>query len=65
MSKCPEAAYGVHGDPDRRGLCPWCRCRLGPPMSRPRRMPSEATDSQAYRYYYDPDYGNERYEVYE
>lgn len=32
---CPETVYGIHSDPDRSGLCLWCRVKVGPKMPRP------------------------------
>lgn len=35
MSVCPEAVYGVHGEVDRDGRCPYCRRKVGAKAMRP------------------------------
>lgn len=52
---CPEALQ--HGPSDGAGRCPWCRRRYDTPISV--RVPyNGASDlTQAYRRFYDPDWG--------
>ena len=53
---CPDSVTG-HGDPDRNGLCPWCKRKIGaksPPPPPQRGVSSELDDS--YRLHWDPDY---------
>jgi hypothetical protein len=52
---CRRSASSVHV-PDRAGLCRWCRQRVDRPVRKPERFP--LTDlSEAYGYFYDPDWG--------
>lgn len=53
---CPESVTG-HGDPDRKGLCPWCRRKIDSRMPKPppERVASEL--EEAYGMMWDPDWG--------
>lgn len=57
---CPESV-GMH-DVDRRGRCHWCRRKVGAPAPRPTKF--DRTEDQSYRYFYDPDFGSNRDDVY-
>lgn len=57
-TRCPDGALR-HGPLDRQGECPWCHQKIGRAVLTPLpRVPvSDLTD--AYRTYYDPDWGSE------
>ncbi len=61
--RCMEAAYGFHGMADRFGCCPYCRAHIDAPLRRPNRWPPNDLDG-AYRYFYDPDFGAHKDDVY-
>jgi hypothetical protein len=61
LDKCPEA-IGWH-QVDTRGRCHWCRHQVEPPEPRPQRLPISDTTILAYRYFYDPDFGVDRDDV--
>lgn len=34
MDSCPETVYGIHGEADRDGRCPYCRKKFTAKMPR-------------------------------
>lgn len=62
-SRCPGAVHGRH-DEDRDGRCHWCRRKMGPAQPRPDPEPVQSDLILAYRYYFDPDFGANRADVY-
>jgi len=58
--RCSEA---LRHDPGRSGNCRWCGKRCDTPALRPDRYPASDT-SDAYRYFFDPDFGSDRMDVY-
>jgi hypothetical protein len=63
-ARCPGSVYGFH-DPDRRGVCAWCARQICRPVARPVRPRDGVSQaSSAYRYYFDPDFGSDRDDVY-
>jgi hypothetical protein len=56
---CPES-IGGHDDGDRDGLCTWCRKRVNAPVPMPDLGSGYRTElGQAYRQFYDPDWGTD------
>jgi len=60
--RCAEA---TRHDPDVRGRCRWCG-RLGVDSAYPAPRPTGVRTNLdlAYSYYYDPDFGSDRLDVY-
>lgn len=48
---CPGSVMGLHGDPDRHGICPWCSRKVTSALPKP---------ALGRGYIYDPDYGSAR-----
>lgn len=63
-SRCPDTLDGNHGPIERNGRCRWCAKRLYPPLATPIPRVAVSELSSAYRYYYDPDFGNDRRDAY-
>jgi len=64
MWDCQESFYGDH-DESRDGKCHWCGRRVG--SGTPRQHSHFYQKSEidlAYNYYYDPDFGSDRKDVY-
>lgn len=61
FDSCPEA-IGWH-QVDARGRCRWCRRRIEPPSPCPTRGFARTTADLAYRYFYDPDFGTDKDDV--
>lgn len=69
-SECAESASGMHNDGRRDGRCSWCGDKVYAPVRRPR-PPEPPTDTvlepgdlaAAYRYIFDPDWGNDRHDT--
>jgi hypothetical protein len=53
--ECPESVSGHDTGGRTDGRCTWCRARIDPPAPRPEGFPVSAL-TNAYGYYYDPDY---------
>lgn len=65
--RCPESVSGH--DMDARGLCYWCRKKVGAPAPKPTMLstpdkPYRSELSMAYGYFYDPDFGSGKYDYY-
>jgi hypothetical protein len=61
-SDCPESIL-EHGPLDRYGRCPWCGQKIAPAVRRPA-MDHHAELTDAYGYYYEPDFGSDNKDVY-
>lgn len=62
---CPEAAGLSDHDPDRSGRCRWCGRKTSTAVPQPPPDPSVKSDLDlAYGYHYDPDFGEDRRDVY-
>lgn len=58
---CPGSVTGIHGDPDRHGICPWCSSKVMSALPKPPLGRGYSTElDEAYGYIYDPDYGSAR-----
>lgn len=63
MNDCPEAAYGYHSSERRDGTCAYCGRRLSGPLPRPTRWGHLRSNlDDAYRRYWDPDWGSGAYD---
>lgn len=66
MSRCPDTVYGEHSPLDSKGKCSWCGKKVGAAASKPEHFGRRGTDDSelgtAYREYYDPDWGSNRYD---
>lgn len=60
--RCPEALQ--HGPADGRGRCPWCHKKYADDVGRLIGTSTPTTRDAAYEYYYDPDFGSDRGDVY-
>lgn len=61
LEDCPEGLR--HGPADRAGRCPWCRRRFTDPLAAPRPRASINSDIvDAYRRFWDPDWGSGRWD---
>lgn len=63
LDHCPEA---IGHQVDASGRCYWCRRKLERASPRPRQLThlrADAVDA-AYRYYYDPDWGISKEDIY-
>lgn len=56
---CAGSVSGIHGDADRRGICPWCGRKVMPALPKPALRPHLTEMDEAYGYVWDPDYGSE------
>jgi len=61
LDQCPQA-IGWH-QIDVRGRCHWCRRPVGPPAPCPTRGFTRTKADLAYRYFYDPDFGTNKDDV--
>lgn len=57
---CPESVS--RHDADRDGRCFWCRRKVDYPVRRPTEF--TRTEDQSYRYFYDPDFGSGRHDIF-
>lgn len=59
---CQSSVTGHRSGAD--GRCVWCERRVDPPVPRPELGQSYRTELDlAYRYVYDPDYGDDPYDT--
>lgn len=63
---CPETINGEHGEPTADGRCTYCKGYITHRAARPLppRHPGKPADVLAYDYFYNPDYGTDRRDIY-
>lgn len=57
--RCPDTVYGEHSLLDNHGKCSWCGKIVGFSSPKPKSFPTSNLED-AYRYFYDPDYGYDK-----
>jgi hypothetical protein len=61
--ECSGSVLGAH-DPDRAGRCCWCKQLVARPVPKPTTFHQRSELSLAYGYFFDPDWGLNRDDVY-